>query len=256
MSPAVAELTNAQNRGVGFGIICSSGIAIGILGGAVGGRLPGWMARLAPGTSVVAQYRAALWIGCAIVLLGLVSSFEASIAHPAFASARKPATPPPAAGGHLFPCRCRRLESRHRCFQPVLQCLFRTLAHAGGADRLGVLVVATRTGSCDPGRPAGVSRHGIDPGNFEDATAVSGRARLPGRVWRPRNGGASLWRLHGGSEHERARHVQLPDGLGARDANAAAYQPSTFWWPQARRRLRQVYLDCCCGASVIRRYCY
>jgi MFS family permease len=76
MSPAVAELTSARNRGAGFGIICSSGIAIGILGGAVGGRLPGWVARLAPGTSVVAQYRAALWIGCAIALLGLVSSFN------------------------------------------------------------------------------------------------------------------------------------------------------------------------------------
>ncbi len=76
MSPAVAELTNAQNRSAGFGIICSSGIGIGILGGAVGGRLPGWMARLAPGTSVVAQYRAALWVGCATVLLGLVSSLK------------------------------------------------------------------------------------------------------------------------------------------------------------------------------------
>jgi MFS family permease len=76
MSPAVAELTNARNRSAGFGIICSSGIGIGILGGAVGGRLPGLVARLAPGTSVVAQYRAALWIGCAIVLLGLVSSLK------------------------------------------------------------------------------------------------------------------------------------------------------------------------------------
>jgi MFS family permease len=75
-APAVAELTSVRNRGAGFGIICSSGIAIGILGGGVGGRLPGWMAQLAPGSSVVAQYRAALWIGCAIVLLGLVSSLK------------------------------------------------------------------------------------------------------------------------------------------------------------------------------------
>jgi MFS family permease len=75
-APSVAELTNARNRSAGFGIICSSGIGIGILGGAVGGRLPGWMARLAPGTSVIAQYRASLWIGCAIVLLGLMSAFK------------------------------------------------------------------------------------------------------------------------------------------------------------------------------------
>lgn len=76
MSPAVAELTGVRNRSAGFSIICSSGIAIGVLGGAVGGRLPGWIARLAPGSSVVAQYRVALWIGCAIVLLGLVPSFN------------------------------------------------------------------------------------------------------------------------------------------------------------------------------------
>jgi MFS family permease len=75
-APAVAELTSVRNRGAGFGIICSSGIAIGVLGGGVGGRLPGWMARLAPGSSVVAQYRAALWIGCAIVMLGLASSLK------------------------------------------------------------------------------------------------------------------------------------------------------------------------------------
>jgi predicted MFS family arabinose efflux permease len=74
LSPAVAGLTTARNRGGGFSIMCSSGIAIGILGGAVGGRLPGWMARLAPHSSVVAQYRAALWTGCIIVLLGLVPS--------------------------------------------------------------------------------------------------------------------------------------------------------------------------------------
>ena len=82
MSPAVAELTTPRNRSAGFGIICSSGIAIGILGGDVGGRLPGWMARLAPGASVVAQYRAALWIGCAIVLLGLVSAIKLRLRAP------------------------------------------------------------------------------------------------------------------------------------------------------------------------------
>jgi MFS family permease len=82
LSPAVAALTNARNRGGGFSIICSSGIAIGILGGAAGGRLPGWMARLAPHSSVVAQYRAALWIGCAIVLLGLLPASKLRLSAP------------------------------------------------------------------------------------------------------------------------------------------------------------------------------
>lgn len=76
LSPATAALTNARNRSAGFGIICSSGIAIGILGGSLGGRLPGWMARMFPGSSLVEQYRGALWTGCAIVLLGLVFCFR------------------------------------------------------------------------------------------------------------------------------------------------------------------------------------
>lgn len=76
LSPATAALTNARNRTAGFGVICSSGIAIGILGGSLGGRLPGWIARMFPGTSVVAQYRGALWTGCSIVLLGIVFCFR------------------------------------------------------------------------------------------------------------------------------------------------------------------------------------
>lgn len=82
LSPAVAALTGARNRSEGFGVICSSGIAIGILGGGVGGRLPGWVARVAPGSSVIAQYRGALWIGCAIVLLGLPFCWNLRLATP------------------------------------------------------------------------------------------------------------------------------------------------------------------------------
>jgi len=97
LSPAVAGLTNARNRCTGFSVVCASGIAIGILGGAVGGRLPGWMARLAPGTSVVAQYRGALWIGCAIVLLGLVPSSKLRLRAPlpAVREKRRFRRPPP-----------------------------------------------------------------------------------------------------------------------------------------------------------------
>jgi MFS family permease len=82
LSPAVAALTSARNRSAGFGIICSSGIAIGILGGTVGGRLPGWFARLGPASSVVVQFRAALWVGCSVVLLGLVFCFQLKMRAP------------------------------------------------------------------------------------------------------------------------------------------------------------------------------
>ncbi len=96
LSPAVAALTNARNRGGGFSIVCSSGIAIGILGGTVGGRLPGWMARIAPHSSVAAQYRAALWIGCAIVLLGLApaSRIRLPAVLPSVAESRRFRRPP------------------------------------------------------------------------------------------------------------------------------------------------------------------
>lgn len=50
MAPAVAALTSERARPVGFSIIASSGIAVGMLAGLIGGRLPGWMlgAHLAP----------------------------------------------------------------------------------------------------------------------------------------------------------------------------------------------------------------
>jgi MFS family permease len=76
LSPAVAALTTERNRGAGFSIICSSGIGIGILGSSVGGRLPGWMASLAPHSSTVVQYRSALWIGCLMVLTGLAPALR------------------------------------------------------------------------------------------------------------------------------------------------------------------------------------
>lgn len=69
--PAVASLTNERNRALGFSLIFSSGIGIGIFGSAVGGFLPVWAARLQPGLAVAVQYREALWVGCAIALLAM-----------------------------------------------------------------------------------------------------------------------------------------------------------------------------------------
>ena len=43
MSPAVAALTGQRSRPVGFSVIYSSGIGVGMLAGLVGGRLPRWM---------------------------------------------------------------------------------------------------------------------------------------------------------------------------------------------------------------------
>jgi MFS family permease len=58
LSPSVAQLTTPKNKALGFSLVFSSGIGIGVLGGLVGGRLPLWMG-----------YRKALLLGSAIALL-------------------------------------------------------------------------------------------------------------------------------------------------------------------------------------------
>jgi len=71
ISPAVAQLTDVKNRPLGFSLVFSSGIAIGVLGGLAGGRLPGWLSRLHLASSSAGAYRGSLLLGCAFVLLAL-----------------------------------------------------------------------------------------------------------------------------------------------------------------------------------------
>jgi len=70
-SPAITQLTTEKSRPVGFSLICSAGISIGILGGLAAGRLPGWIARTHLASAGVESYRLALFSGCAFVLLSL-----------------------------------------------------------------------------------------------------------------------------------------------------------------------------------------
>jgi MFS family permease len=69
LSPVVAQLTTTKSRPLGFSLVCSSGIAIGILGGLVAGHMPGWLLRLHLAASRLESYRESLLIGCAFVLL-------------------------------------------------------------------------------------------------------------------------------------------------------------------------------------------
>jgi len=69
LSPVVAQLTTAKSRPLGFSLVCSSGIAIGILGGLAAGHMPGWLQQLHLASSKVDSYRESLLIGCAFVLL-------------------------------------------------------------------------------------------------------------------------------------------------------------------------------------------
>jgi len=69
ISPAVAQLTSAKSRPFGFSVMFSSGIAIGVLGGQAGGRLPGWIGHLNPALGAAQTKQWALLIACGIVLL-------------------------------------------------------------------------------------------------------------------------------------------------------------------------------------------
>lgn len=70
ISPAIAQLTSPKSRPLGFSLIFSSGIAIGILGGQFGGHLPGWLADLGPAVTAVRAKQLALLIACGVVALG------------------------------------------------------------------------------------------------------------------------------------------------------------------------------------------
>jgi MFS family permease len=72
ISPAVAQLTNEKSRPLGFSSIFSSGIAVGILGGQAGGRLPGWIGSITSNTTPVHTKQMALLIACALTGLGAI----------------------------------------------------------------------------------------------------------------------------------------------------------------------------------------
>lgn len=69
ISPAVAQLTSTAGRPFGFSLIFSSGIAIGILGGQIGGHLPGWLMHAGPAVTPLRAKQWALLISCGVVAL-------------------------------------------------------------------------------------------------------------------------------------------------------------------------------------------
>jgi MFS family permease len=69
LSPVVAQLTTAKSRPLGFSLVCSSGIAIGILGGLAASHMPGWLLQFHLASSKLESFRESLLIGCAFVLL-------------------------------------------------------------------------------------------------------------------------------------------------------------------------------------------
>jgi predicted MFS family arabinose efflux permease len=71
ISPAVAQLTDKTSRPFGFSLIFSSGIAIGVLGGQAAGHLPGWLAQIGSGDSVLRAKQLALLIACGMMTLAM-----------------------------------------------------------------------------------------------------------------------------------------------------------------------------------------
>jgi predicted MFS family arabinose efflux permease len=91
ISPAIAQLTDEKNRSLGFSVIFSSAVALGIVSGFVCGHLPGWLAYLHPGIAVVEAKRASLLIGSAISALGV------------WPASRLRMQRPPASTGKVYP---------------------------------------------------------------------------------------------------------------------------------------------------------
>jgi predicted MFS family arabinose efflux permease len=69
ISPAIAQLTTERSRSLGFSLILSTGVAIGIIGGFAGGHLPAAFSHVL--SSNLNGYRASLLCGCAVVILSL-----------------------------------------------------------------------------------------------------------------------------------------------------------------------------------------
>jgi MFS family permease len=79
VAPAVSGLSSERNRPTGFSLFFATGIAVGVLGGLAGGRLPGWIQEMfALGTAASAK-QAALLAGCAISALAILPARHLSL---------------------------------------------------------------------------------------------------------------------------------------------------------------------------------
>ena len=133
MSPVVAAVTSESARPSGFSITFGSGIALGVLAGVIGGRMPGWVAHGGFASSPAQAKRLVLFIASAFVLLALWPAMRLRLDSPG--TARYPLLPlesfhPAILGSD------RRVGLRSRPVQSTLQCVLRApVPDAGGKDR-------------------------------------------------------------------------------------------------------------------------
>ncbi len=131
LAPVIARLTSEKARTAGFSISTASSIALGILGGWLGGRLPGWLGGKRP----------AMLAACALVALAL------------WPAARLRLDPAPAGGARLYP-RSRFIlrflviwavwSFGTGAFNPFFATFFARLHMA--TDRIGLIFSASKMG--------------------------------------------------------------------------------------------------------------
>jgi MFS family permease len=80
-SPAIAKLTNAENRTLGFSIAFATGIGLGSIAGLAGGYIPQFLQHYVPRMSLVDGIRIVLLSACCVVLLGLLPIVYLQIGH-------------------------------------------------------------------------------------------------------------------------------------------------------------------------------
>ena len=83
MSPVVAAVTTESARPSGFSITFGAGIALGIIAGVIGGRLPGWVAHAGFAPSPAQAKQIVLFIAAAFVVLALWPALRLRLGSPA-----------------------------------------------------------------------------------------------------------------------------------------------------------------------------
>lgn len=72
LSPAIAQLTSKRNRTLGFSVFFFLSVAIGILGGQISGRLPGWLLQISPLFTAAASKKIGLLLSSGVIALALL----------------------------------------------------------------------------------------------------------------------------------------------------------------------------------------
>jgi MFS family permease len=72
LSPAVAQLTDERCRSVGFSVMFSTGIGIGVIGGIVAGHLPAWLSTHFGISGAMQSKRVSLLVSALVVAVGII----------------------------------------------------------------------------------------------------------------------------------------------------------------------------------------